>query len=171
VGTPQPKTGDPFHAYLDYLADSNKLVERVYQLDKDHALDGAGSPEEKRRRLQQIIDATVDVDEIARFCLGQFWRIATPDQQAQYLFAFHDLLVTEIAGHLGVERVTTQNLKVVATDVARGLLMIHGAVPGAEGGYVLISDAAKRARPKDVPYPAALKTAPEAAAPTSAGAE
>ena len=77
----------------------------------------------------------------------------------------------KMAGHLGVERVTTLNLKVVGTDVARGLLMVQGAVPGAEGGYVLISDAAKRARPKDVPYPAALKAAPEGAAPTSAGAE
>src|SRR5271156_1090250 len=75
----------------------------------------------------------------------------------------------KMAGHLGVERVTTQNLKVVATDAARGLLMIHGAVPGAEGGYVLVSDAAKRARPKDVPYPAALKAAPAAEAPSEAG--
>jgi large subunit ribosomal protein L3 len=75
----------------------------------------------------------------------------------------------KMAGHLGVERVTTQNLKVVATDAARGLLMIHGAVPGAEGGYVLVSDAAKRPRPKDVPYPAALKAAAEASKP--AGAE
>jgi large subunit ribosomal protein L3 len=65
----------------------------------------------------------------------------------------------KMAGHLGVERVTTLNLKVVATDVARGLLMVHGAVPGAEGGFVLVRDAVKRARPKDVPYPAALKSA------------
>ena len=77
----------------------------------------------------------------------------------------------KMAGHLGVERVTTQNLKVVATDAARGLLMIHGAVPGAEGGYVLISDAAKRKPPKDLPYPAALKAAPAAASPTAAGAD
>ena len=77
----------------------------------------------------------------------------------------------KMAGHLGVERVTTQNLKVVATDAARGLLMIYGAVPGAEGGYVLVSDAAKRARPKDVPYPAALKAAPAAEAPSAAGAD
>ena len=74
----------------------------------------------------------------------------------------------KMAGHLGVERVTTQNLKVVATDAARGLLMIHGAVPGAEGGYVLVKDAAKRARPKDVPYPAALKAAAEAPKPAGA---
>jgi large subunit ribosomal protein L3 len=77
----------------------------------------------------------------------------------------------KMAGHLGVERVTTQNLKVVATDAARGLLMIYGAVPGAEGGYVLVKDAAKRARPKDVPYPAALKAAPAAEAPSAAGAD
>ncbi|MEJ0069840.1 MAG: 50S ribosomal protein L3 [Pseudomonadota bacterium] len=73
----------------------------------------------------------------------------------------------KMAGHLGVERVTTQNLKVIATDAARGLLMIHGAVPGAEGGYVLVSDAAKRPKPKDLPYPAALKAA-AAAAPAEA---
>jgi phospholipid transport system substrate-binding protein len=60
-----------------------------------------GSPQERRRRLQAVVDATVDVDDIARFCLGRFWRIATPDQQTQYMTLFHDLLVTEIAGHLG----------------------------------------------------------------------
>jgi phospholipid transport system substrate-binding protein len=59
------------------------------------------SPQEKRRRLQAVIDSTVDVDEIARFCLGRFWRIATPDQQKQYMTLFREILVTEIAGHLG----------------------------------------------------------------------
>ena len=34
--------------------------------------------------------------------------------------------------------------------------MIKGAVPGSKGGYVLVRDAVKRARPKDAPYPAAL---------------
>jgi large subunit ribosomal protein L3 len=75
----------------------------------------------------------------------------------------------KMAGHLGVDRVTTLNLKVVGTDAARGLLMIQGAVPGAEGGFVLVRDAVKRARPKDVPYPAALKAAgSQGAAPTEA---
>jgi phospholipid transport system substrate-binding protein len=59
------------------------------------------SSQEKRRRLQAVIDATVDVDDIARFCLGRFWRIATPDQRTQYMTLFHDLLLTEIAGHFG----------------------------------------------------------------------
>jgi phospholipid transport system substrate-binding protein len=64
-------------------------------------VNGAGSPAETRRRLQEVIASTVDVDDIARFCLGRFWQIATPDQQTQYMALFHDLLVTEIAGHLG----------------------------------------------------------------------
>jgi large subunit ribosomal protein L3 len=80
----------------------------------------------------------------------------------------------KMAGHLGVDRVTTLNLKVVGTDAARGLLMVQGAVPGAEGGWVLVRDAVKRPRPKDVPYPAALKAAAQGAtaeAAKPAGAE
>jgi phospholipid transport system substrate-binding protein len=60
-----------------------------------------GSSQEKRRRLQEVIDTTVDVDDIARFCLGRFWRIATPDQQQQYMALFHALLLSKIAGHFG----------------------------------------------------------------------
>jgi large subunit ribosomal protein L3 len=62
----------------------------------------------------------------------------------------------KMAGHLGVERVTTLNLEVAAVDAEKGLLMIRGAVPGARGGFVLVRDAVKRARPADAPYPAAL---------------
>jgi large subunit ribosomal protein L3 len=69
----------------------------------------------------------------------------------------------KMPGHLGDVRVTTQNLRVVSTDAERGLIMIEGAVPGAEGGYVLIKDAAKRPAPKDLPFPAALRAAAGAA--------
>lgn len=62
----------------------------------------------------------------------------------------------KMAGHLGDERVTVQNLSIVSTDKARGLLLVKGAVPGANGGYVLVSDAKKRKAPKDLPMPAAL---------------
>ncbi len=63
----------------------------------------------------------------------------------------------KMAGHMGDERVTTQNLVVVQTDVERGLLMIRGAVPGAKGGWVVVRDAVKKALPKDAPMPAALR--------------
>ncbi|MGH6887411.1 MAG: 50S ribosomal protein L3, partial [Geminicoccales bacterium] len=63
----------------------------------------------------------------------------------------------KMAGHMGDRRVTTQNLTVVGTDVERGLIMIKGAIPGSEGGWVLVRDAVKAPRPKDAPYPAAVK--------------
>ena len=62
----------------------------------------------------------------------------------------------KMAGHLGQERVTTQNLEVAAVDAAKGLLMIKGAVPGAKGGYVLVRDAVKKTRHADAPFPAGL---------------
>jgi large subunit ribosomal protein L3 len=62
----------------------------------------------------------------------------------------------KMAGHLGDERVTTLNLVVAHVDAEKGLLMLRGAVPGAKNGWVLVRDAAKRARPAEVPYPAAL---------------
>jgi large subunit ribosomal protein L3 len=70
----------------------------------------------------------------------------------------------KMAGHYGAKRVTTQNLRVVSSDEARGIVMVEGAVPGAPGSYVLIRDAAKRKAAKDVPFPAALRAAAEAGA-------
>jgi len=69
----------------------------------------------------------------------------------------------KMAGHLGSERVTTQNLKIVSTDESKGLILIHGAVPGHNGAWVLVRDAAKRKAPKDLPFPGAVKAAVAAA--------
>ena len=63
----------------------------------------------------------------------------------------------KMAGHMGDERITTQNLVVVKTDVDRGLLMIRGAVPGSKGGWVIVRDAVKKAAHKDAPKPGAFK--------------
>jgi large subunit ribosomal protein L3 len=48
---------------------------------------------------------------------------------------------TKMAGHMGNERKTIKNLRVVAVDTDNNLLMIHGAVPGPNGAYVLIKKA------------------------------
>lgn len=50
----------------------------------------------------------------------------------------------KMAGHMGDARVTTQNLKVVRTDVERGLIMVEGSVPGAKGGWILSATRSKR---------------------------
>jgi len=70
----------------------------------------------------------------------------------------------KMPGHLGVDRVTTLNLKVVQTDVERGLILIEGAVPGAKGGWITVRDAVKKAPPKDLPKPGKFREASEAAA-------
>ncbi len=63
----------------------------------------------------------------------------------------------KMAGHLGDRQVTVLNLKVVSTDVEEGLILVRGAVPGAEGGWVSVRDAVKRSRPKEAPFPAGLR--------------
>ena len=90
----------------------------------------------------------------------------------------------KMAGHMGQDRVTTLNLTIFRVDVERGLILIKGAVPGAEGGYVRIRDAVKSAPPKDLPTPGAIRSvaaapptdnnadvAPEAAPETAQGDE
>src|SRR5207302_66944 len=81
----------------------------------------------------------------------------------------------KMAGHMGNVRVTTQNLRVVATDAERGLIMVHGAGPGAKGGWLMVKDAVKRKAPAGLPFPAALRGgaptegAPAEAAPAEGG--
>src|SRR5947209_253787 len=83
----------------------------------------------------------------------------------------------KMPGHLGVERVTTQNLRVVQTDVERGLILVEGAVPGVAGGWIYVRDAVKRKLPAEVPMPGKFRgpgdggASPEAPAPEAAAEE
>lgn len=63
----------------------------------------------------------------------------------------------KMAGHMGDRRVTTLNLKVVAVDADQDLILVKGAVPGADGAVVQIRDAVKKPLPKEAPLPAAVK--------------
>jgi large subunit ribosomal protein L3 len=51
----------------------------------------------------------------------------------------------KMAGHLGDENVTIQNLRVVEIDEEKGLIIVSGNVPGPKGGYVFVKDAVKKA--------------------------
>jgi len=69
----------------------------------------------------------------------------------------------KMAGHMGVERVTTLNLRVLQTDVERGLILVEGAVPGTAGGWIYVRDAVKKALPKDAPKPGKFRVKGEGA--------
>ncbi len=64
-------------------------------------VNGSGTYEDKKRRLGPLIEEAVDVDGIARFCLGRYWRTATPAQQQQFGQLFHAVLLNNITGKLG----------------------------------------------------------------------
>ncbi|MDX2073123.1 MAG: 50S ribosomal protein L3 [Alphaproteobacteria bacterium] len=67
----------------------------------------------------------------------------------------------KMAGHLGQERVTTQNLEVVSVDEAEGFIVVLGAVPGAKNSYVLVSDAVKKSLDPKAPFPAGVRKSAE----------
>jgi len=77
----------------------------------------------------------------------------------------------KMAGHMGDERITTQNLEVVRTDVERGLILIRGAVPGSKGGWVMLRDAVKKPLPEGAPKPGAFRKPENSAAGAEAGAK
>ena len=71
----------------------------------------------------------------------------------------------KMPGHMGDRTVTTLNLKVVRTDVERGLVMVEGAVPGSKGGFIMVRDAVKQPLPKDAPKPGKFREAAAEAKP------
>jgi phospholipid transport system substrate-binding protein len=64
-------------------------------------VNGPGSASAKQQALAPLIDNSVDVAAIAKFCLGRFWSTATPAQQQIYTQLFHQVLLNNISGHLG----------------------------------------------------------------------
>lgn len=62
----------------------------------------------------------------------------------------------KMAGHMGDERVTVQNLKVVSIDADKGLIMVKGGVPGSENTWVYVTDAVKKTSSVKLPMPAGL---------------
>ena len=88
-------------------------------------VNGPGDAADKKAQVLPLLNQDVDVDGIGRFCLGRFWRTATPAQQARYLTLFHQVLVNSITGHLGdykgvgiaVAQATSQDGKSTVTTV------------------------------------------------------
>jgi len=64
-------------------------------------VNGPGSYEEKKARLAPVIEQAVDVDGIGQYCMGRYWRNASPDQQRQFTQLFHTVLLNNIGGKIG----------------------------------------------------------------------
>lgn len=64
-------------------------------------INGPGSAQQKRDALTKVVDKTVDVNGIAQFCLGRYWRQASAEQKKRYLELFRQVLVTNITAKLG----------------------------------------------------------------------
>lgn len=62
---------------------------------------GASPQDAKRAALARVVATKVDLDAVARFCLGRFWRTATPQQQADYTALFARALVKNISDRVG----------------------------------------------------------------------
>ena len=62
----------------------------------------------------------------------------------------------KMAGHMGCETVTVQNLKIVRVDSELGLIAVYGSVPGKKGSYITITDAVKLALPGAAAFPGAV---------------
>lgn len=88
LATAQPP--DQASAFIDRLAQELASV-----------VNGTGATKDKATALQAIIDRSVDVNAVGRFCLGRFWRLATPEQQKDYIELFHRVLVQNITGKVG----------------------------------------------------------------------
>lgn len=85
-------------------------------------LNGPDPEAAKSKAMQAIVDQRVDVAGIAKFCLGRFWRVATPAERASYAALFRQALVANVTAKVGA-------YKGVSFKVGR-------AVPRAEGVMV-----------------------------------
>ena len=61
----------------------------------------AATAEARRAAFETLLESAADIESIARFCLGRFWRTATPEQQRVYTKLFRTVLLRNIAGRAG----------------------------------------------------------------------
>lgn len=74
----------------------NNLLQQLINV-----VNGPGSADQKRAALQRLVDNSVDVEGVARFCLGRFWRQASAQQQSEYIALFRKVLMNNVTGRVG----------------------------------------------------------------------
>ena len=89
-------------------------------------VNGEGELSQKEKRIRPLIDQALDVDSIARFCLGRFLARATPEQVSEYTRLFHDVLVNNIVSKIGEYRGVS--FRLTGTEAKRGDDTIVGSI-------------------------------------------
>jgi phospholipid transport system substrate-binding protein len=84
---------------IDWAAD---FIRQIGNEIADITASGAPT-NERRQRLQSLVDRAADVEGAARFCLGRFWRKASPAQQGEYVGLFHTILMKVVLAHINAE--------------------------------------------------------------------
>ncbi|WP_323992278.1 ABC transporter substrate-binding protein [Nguyenibacter sp. L1] len=95
---------------------------------------------DKKAAMLPLLQAHVDMDAIARYCLGRYWRVATPQQQAQYLDLFHHVLVNAITDKIGDYRGVTFTIggtSQVGTDQAVDTVINRPEQPAANTQWII----------------------------------
>lgn len=93
----------PLFAAAGHADANDQAASFIAKLGKDlvDIVNGPGALKDKQSALAQIVDRDVDISAVAQFCLGRFWRTATPDQQREYTELFHRVLVNNITSKIG----------------------------------------------------------------------
>ena len=90
----------PAVAWADTADAAAAFIEKLLR-DLSAVVNSGKSVPDQQVALREIIFARVDVDSVARFCLGRFWRTATPQQQKDYTEIFRNVMVSNITGKVG----------------------------------------------------------------------
>ncbi len=124
--------------------DAAAFIEQVGR-DLTSTLAGTTTIEERQRRLTPFLARIVAVEEVARFCLGRFWRLATPAQQQDFTALFLDVLAQTVAAHLDTYAAGASQVAILR-PVPRGAetdvptLVRQGAAPPVHVTWVVTAD-------------------------------
>ncbi|CUW46157.1 ABC transporter substrate-binding protein [Novacetimonas hansenii] len=97
---------------------------------------------QKKQQIEPLLEQNVDVDAIGRYCIGRYWRIATPEQQTHYLQLFHQVLVNAITDKIGDYRgvsFTVGPATPSGEDIAVSTVINRPGQPAANTEWVISS--------------------------------
>ncbi|CAP54807.1 putative toluene tolerance [Gluconacetobacter diazotrophicus PA1 5] len=97
---------------------------------------------EKKVAILPLLQAHVDMDAIGRYCLGRYWRVATPEQQSRYLALFHQVLLNAITDKIGDYRgvtFTINGTSMVGADQAVDTVINRPEQPAANTQWIVSS--------------------------------